>query len=521
MPLDLSGWVTPAQTFAPLYKIGDDLQRNAEMEQRQKELELNNQFKQSSRNAATANFLKSYLDPSKFFSGSPEGGAITSALEATKQKAFGLASQGLDPSAIAFAISPDVEKLSKMSQSLKEIEAKKKEHLDFIKTNKDLGIDPTKYAEAFDKAAYFDDKGAIKDLSNLDASQNFDQAALQNPSVYNNSALDSWIGKSPMQNYNQKDKYTTRAGAVKERNLDLGYQGFMQPERDANGSITGFVPKYNEAIDEDAKLVHEFNTDNGKVKAPVRLLADDVYETLPTGYLAKNKAEVANYVSQHPELKMNSQQAETLSKALAYDDINNNQNLKKKIAPTQSDKEAPIRSYSFYNGSAVPPSQVPQTVDAYSNLYKTALDHLDKSKYNKPYVPMNSIESTTRQVLLDIARDTFNDKDLGVGDMYVQVLGDGTLNLVGVHSKLSLKIDPASINVPVNKALLGLAGSKQKTEAQRGINVAPSKVNPVKTVQHYDINDPKNWKQEGNDFRFADGSLYKLNSKTGKMDKIK
>lgn len=37
----------------------------------------------------------------------------------------------------------------------------------------------------------------------------------------------------------------------------------------------------------------------------------------------------------------------------------------------------------------------------------------------------------------------------------------------------------------------------------------------------YDINNPKNWKQEGNDFRFADGSLYRLNSKTGKMDKIK
>lgn len=62
---------------------------------------------------------------------------------------------------------------------------------------------------------------------------------------------------------------------------------------------------------------------------------------------------------------------------------------------------------------------------------------------------------------------------------------------------------------------------KLESNGESDSNADKSFIQSPKVIQHYEINDPKNWKQEGDNFRFADGSLYKLNESTGKMDKIK
>ncbi len=477
MALNLDGFVTAPQTFEGLYRIGDDIQRNKQLDQQRLDRQQSEQDRRDARKTATASYLQDYLNPKHFLTGTNYDPVVTQGVSGILQKAMQLASKGVDAPDITNAIAPDVADLSKATEGIKALEKQRTEHEALLKNVK--GIDTEKYNQAFKKAAFYNADGSMKDLSTVDPSKNYSDEVLRNDDVFNNDGIDDFVSKSGKNTTNENIKVIGSKGQMRQTKADVTMPTFMQRDTDPiTGLHTGFVPKYEVATDEDAHLLHTFKDDTGKeIKAPVRMVTDEVFSSLPPVVLSKIRQEVRGLIKNKPEILINSPQAEHLAKAIAYDELKNSGKQYSTLKETQVNKEAPIPKVgvNIYNNTQ------PPTVDLYGGKGGVAeIVAADKAK-GYDFTRFNKLPATAQTTLLKIARDAASDKSLDYSDIRIQEDAYGNINMVIGKKGYTIPIDPMSLNVPANSEIFKLGGNKGKSEALQNVNLGTNPSSTHKT----------------------------------------
>jgi hypothetical protein len=232
----------------------------------------------------TANLASlDYLDDKNFLTGTVEDPVVTRELYKIRDKAYQLASvPGMDSSMIKMAISPEVSKLTQSVQTIKTIDAQRKQGLEFAKSQK--GIIPQNYDTEFLRNTFLipDEKGNYKvreDIYNIDPTLNYDAATRKSGSIYN---VDEAVGEDIKNMAKASNKYT-----VKERGADgklhsvtkniettTGFDALL----DNQGVFQGVVPQHTIAPQTDeTKSINQYLTGTQNPTEPLRLASDDLY----------------------------------------------------------------------------------------------------------------------------------------------------------------------------------------------------------------------------------------------------
>ncbi len=301
---NLQGWVTPENDMQGLSKVTDDLQRQNAYKAHQAQLA-------ESKKAASTKFFANYLDDKEKFTGTkydPYTHQLTS--EALNQ-AMGLVKEGANDSDIMAAISPLVNKVSQYTVSAQQYAANKKAALERVKGVK--GIDQQKFAEEMDKQA-FDGK----EVWNVDPNVNYADMALKNGDVFNEEGFDESFLKAPKNTEDATMVNTNARGGRERTKVKLTSPYYATSEKDAEGNHVGFVPKYQTATDSGNELIHEFETEQGKVKAPIRLYDQDLFNAMQPEEKAYVRQEARKYAAAKGA-DLSAPQMENFARALAYD----------------------------------------------------------------------------------------------------------------------------------------------------------------------------------------------------------
>lgn len=306
--LDLSGFVSPATTFEGLDNLTNTLIRN-----RQEKAHLRQQ--KEAKAAASTKFFANYLDDKEKFTGTKYDPINHELISKAMNDAMELVQQGANDSDILTAISKDVNKAAKYTMAAQTYAANKKAYIDNLQKGGAKGIDLEKLSSEIDKQAF--PEGV--DVATVDPTVNYGDMALKNGDVYNTEAFDDAFTKAPKNTEVGTVKYTNKKGGIQRDKVKLTSPYYAISEKDADGNHIGFVPKYQVAQDEGNEIIHQFETENGKVDAPIRLYDKDLFNNLSAGeqgHLLQETRKFANQKGVH----LSSVQAENFARALAYDE---------------------------------------------------------------------------------------------------------------------------------------------------------------------------------------------------------
>ena len=186
MALDIRGFITPEQDFSGMGKLGEAFSQQRKQKAAEGE-------RAAAQKKANENYLSAFLDPKEFMTATVNDPYITSRIANIMNKGMELAkTKGMDATMLYAALSPEVNRLSKDVQSIKELERQRKGAEDNLKTRK--GIDLNKFNETFKKKAYFNPDGTLKmDLSDIDPTYNYVDDILKNEDVYNSGGISEWV----------------------------------------------------------------------------------------------------------------------------------------------------------------------------------------------------------------------------------------------------------------------------------------------------------------------------------------
>lgn len=489
MPLDLSGFDSGVNQYGGLYKLGDDLRQNRELDLRKQQMDLaqkrfdqNEADRQATRKNATANYLKSYLSPDHFLTGTVYDPLITKGIGNVMNKAMQLAAQGVDAATISTLINPDVAKLSQASQNLQQINAQAENAKKILA--KQPGFDASKFDDEFKKNTYFttDANGntVLKDISKLDPNQDYADQTVRNGNVWNNQAIDDFLKNTKPLVYSSQIKDRDKTGRLTDVKGDISAPAFMIPNTDAQGAIIkengrpSFVPKYDIATDGESALVHDFMGDNQK--APVRIVSDDIWQHTPDNVKAYVLQEVRSHLKGNPNIKMTDPQAEILGKAILYDELKNNpynggsfKQVSQNIQPLP-----PRVSVHINNGKG---SDTP-TIDIYTPLEQK----LEESKANKTGVttsmghiigsiPTNSLDEVTQGVIMSELKTKYGDR-YTPADIYIAQPRDNA-GQIGIYDASTnqplMSISKKGAALGANKSL-GIKSKQKAVENSGGMS---------------------------------------------------
>lgn len=457
---DVKDFIIPEEQFGGLYKLSSNLER----ERIRKEDAAQ---KAAGKKASMATFLSNYIDPKEYFTGTVHDPAISQGINDILTKGAELAQQkGVDGNMLITALSPMVNKLGRTSQNLKELERQRKEAEGILKSRK--GIDLNKFNQSFRESAYFNPDGTLKDLSEIDPTHNYTDEVLTKGDVYTPEAFDEFVAKSGKETKINRVKVTDARGGSRMTNAEMTAPTFMKPDVDASGRHIGFVPEYEEATDGDKKIMHDFLGDKGeKINAPVRMITDEVFESLPNEAKAYLRQEARRYAAQH-NIPLGSQQALNFAKALGYDELKKSGKQYSTFKEIQEQKAAPAPRTSITVNTGNNPSQVP-TVDIFSEIVeKTGGDRVTRGVG----YATSGLSGTAQKILIDYLRNITGDKELSQADFYVKQEADGTVNAVDkVTNKVISPINAFDVNSIANKDLNKVWGSKAEENAAKNINL--------------------------------------------------
>lgn len=464
MAIDVSGFSTPEKSYSGLYQIGKDLR-----EQQDNKDTIATAAK--TKKAGSMAYLSGYLDPKHFLTGTNYDPVITNGLSGLLQKGASLAQEGLDPSQLTMALGPEVANLSKASQNIQALDRQREESLAHM--SKIKGIDPDKYNNEFKKAAFYDANGNLKDMSAIDPNQSVTDQVLKNADVYNNEGYDDYVAKSGKVTENNNVVLTDARGGRRKTMADMTYPTFMQPETGAHGEHLGFVPKYVTVADGDGELMHTFKGDKGEdIKAPVRAVTDEVFNALPTALKSKVRYEVMQHIKNNPDLHMNTTQAEMLAKSFAYDDLKNSGKQYATLKETREVKQppAPRNTFNINTGS--------QQQQPFVNLYDGPGGLKEELASHNGVRQMNLLPTTIQSALLAQANKGKEKGQYNETNVQVEEAKDGNIYVVNAETNQPIfKVDPISLNLPVNTAL----NKFKNTKTTKGI--APELAGQQHTVK--------------------------------------
>lgn len=327
MPIDVSKFIVQQPNWGGLYKAADTLEKERLL-QRQT---LNQQML---RRQASANFLAKYLDPKDLLSGTAVDPMIVQGLHHAMQQGAYLASQGADNATLLMALAPTVSKLSDYSVKAKGINKQVDDTISKLKENGYTGYDFAKLKQQALKNAFFDtDPNTGQSQLNpdkADPSTNWVLHTVQeNPeAITTGSAFDRFAKSSPKTKTTSDVSMYSPTGALNKRKVNLIGQSWLVPDVDKNGATTGMVPKYEMAGDNGEPIMHDFKDASGKtVRAPVRLLDENVFDALPPDAIDYLKGQVKQHLDEYEtnggqRISMDDPRAKLIARALAYNELN-------------------------------------------------------------------------------------------------------------------------------------------------------------------------------------------------------
>src|SRR5690348_7502072 len=437
---------------------------------------------QNAQKDATANYLRNYLNPKNYFTGTPDDPIISDMLGDATHKAFNYASQGMDASTISFLIYPQIDKVATVSNNLKAINDQLKQSLPELK--KTVGIDPVAFEKSFKQNAYYNPDGTIKDISQVDPTENYVAKTLSNSDVWTPDALENYVYKNtPKKSDLTSITNVSSNGKTVSGKFDYIKPTFMQPEME-NGVYQRTVPNYELATDEGNVLNHKYGEHTGE---PIRLFGktDENGNNLDWQN-ALNTPGIHGYVYQQVrqltkgQVDPSSTQGEMLGRALLYDDLNRIGQKGVSVKNIQVNKQPPVRSYSFYHGSAA--NQPVQTTD-YAGQLQNQIQSNTQSGYD--YTPFNETSAPTQNYILGQARTITGQKNLTPADVYYKQ-GKNGIELWQVNGNkpdttkdtFIMNVDPNQLNLGANTSTLKAATNKGKVES---VNRMMSGGNKTKT----------------------------------------
>lgn len=251
MALDLQGWVTPEQDFRGLYNLGDNLEKE---NSRKREDENRAAAKQ----AGLSTYMQGFLDPKEYLTGTVHDPHITKRLSEIMMKGMDLAKmKGMDNATLYAALSPEVNKITKESLNIREIERRRKEAEGILKGQK--GIDLAKVNDRIRRRAYYNEDGTLKDdLSSIDPTIDYADEVLRNDDVYTPEGIDELIAKAGKSSNTLDTRITDANKGSRRTKIQVSSPEFMQPVIENGTFQKRFEPRY------------EFATDNGvPIEEPV------------------------------------------------------------------------------------------------------------------------------------------------------------------------------------------------------------------------------------------------------------
>lgn len=283
------------------------------------------------------NFLRQYLEPKDYLTGTAYDPVISSSLQAALKKGSELAEQGADAPQLLMALGPMMQQVNDYSAKAKAVN---KQADDAIKNMRESGYTGYDYArlkqEALRAAFHKRDPKTgqdlgLNDINDVDPSQNWIMKTLQDrPDLVTTSEGVDAFAKNYPQMKESTDAITyTPTGAKTRNKVNMVGQGYLTPDVDDQGAVTELVPRYEHATDGGNQIIHDFTDASGKpVKAPVRLLDEGLFNEA-VGHKGVGdwlRGQVMQHLREYKdatgkEIDMGSPQAHQVGRAIMYDEL--------------------------------------------------------------------------------------------------------------------------------------------------------------------------------------------------------
>lgn len=334
MPINAQELVAPAWGGDPvdsLHNLANTLYMRNMQRQR---IEL----AKEGRRQQSGNFLKDYLNPKDYLTGSAYDPVIVSKLNGALQQGAQLAEQGADIPTMIMRMAPMTAEINQYSSKAKAIDKQIDDGVKTLKESGYKGYDYQKIASLAKLKAFhgIDPKtGAyntdLADINNVDPSTDYvSQVLKEHPDMVTNAQdFDEYANKAQkIDTLVDKTNYTP-AGQMSRQKVSMKGQTYLVPEYDEKGMAKELVPRYETATEGGQPLTHTFKDGNGNdVDAPVRLLDRQVFNDLieRKGVGDFLRGQVMKHLRDYHDaggkpIDMDSPQAENVARAIAYDEL--------------------------------------------------------------------------------------------------------------------------------------------------------------------------------------------------------
>jgi len=304
MAIDVSGFVTPPQDFGGIYKVSNDLRENDAIKRRERQIA-------DAKKANATKYLTDYLDDKDKYTGTNYDPIRHALISSSLDNALAMVSEGRDINEIMMSISKPVAQAGEYTLRAQKINDNLKNATELLKGKK--GIDINKFQEAFMRKAW---EG--KNIDDVDPSANYADAVLREDDVFNTEGFDESFSKAPKNTEDATMINTNSRGGREKTKVKLTAPYYAVSEKDGEGNHIGFVPKYQVATDAGNEIIHEFKTDQGDVKAPIRLYDKDLFDAMQPEEKAYVLQEVRKFAKEK-EVDLSAPQMENFARAVAYD----------------------------------------------------------------------------------------------------------------------------------------------------------------------------------------------------------
>lgn len=291
---------------------------------------------QEGKREQAGNFLKDYLNPEHYLSGTQYDPVTTQSLGAIMQRASEMAAQGADIPTLLQAVGPDVAKVSEYTQKAKVVKAQLENG---VKQMRESGVKGVDFQKAYDRAQRLafhsvdpaTGKESLKSPTDVDPSIDYlQQAIVDHPDeVMNGGDIQAYAKALPMQKTLADIKQYDAGGGVNSSRVHLVAPKTFVPEVNDDQVTTGMVPRHEIFTDNGKPVMHPFTNAKGETtQAPVRMLDEGDFDAM-----THEKPLIANYlmgeVKKHwPDYEGNkpydphSPEVKRIARAYAYDELN-------------------------------------------------------------------------------------------------------------------------------------------------------------------------------------------------------
>lgn len=277
MAVQVRDFISQPEQFEGLYQAANTLEK-----QRARQEDL--AYRQEGRKQASATFLKNYLDPKDFLSGTNYDPQIVKGIQEALTEGAALAAKGASSADIMMALGPKVSRIGEYSTKAKLINQQVKNSVNRLKPYKGYNVEALEQ-EAL-KMAFMDDKGQLKDITTVDPTHDWVSETIEaNPEgVTTWAGLDDFIKATPMSERSQDITTKTGPGQTIQRKYDTKAQFWMDLEKDDKGEVAvdpvtgkpmGFSVVSDVATGDDGKPM--VNPSTGK---PYRMLNKEIYSAI-------------------------------------------------------------------------------------------------------------------------------------------------------------------------------------------------------------------------------------------------